>query len=170
MTITTIQSNQSVYTNITIEEVRPTYHIVRATSERFGENEVMYEGTSHKDALNYVKRLEEEVTPLFELITEKILVKGKKVFGTEGSVEGDDEGNSIYFDTNKGFETERYKAENLTAVIIVTNEELTIEFVGDVENILYEETEFCEGEAVPFKRLTANTIEKAFQSFMKGFK
>lgn len=156
MTLTTIKSNQSVYTNITIEEVRPTYHIVRATSKHFGENEVMYEGTSHKDALAYVKRLESEATPLFEEMTKRILVNGKKAFGHEGSVEGDEEGNSVFFDTNLTKDGFSY----VTAVIDITNEEMTLQLVGATE----EDDEYTEGTPIPFKRLTKNTIERALNA------
>lgn len=62
MTITNIQDTNTMKA-ITIQEVRPTYHIVRATTERFGENEIMYEGTSHQDALNYIERVRASEAP-----------------------------------------------------------------------------------------------------------
>lgn len=42
--------------NVTLEKVSKTYYLVRATTDRFGENEIMFEGISIDDCLNYITR------------------------------------------------------------------------------------------------------------------
>lgn len=42
--------------NVTIEQVRETYFVVRGTTERFGENEVMFEAITLTEAKRYADR------------------------------------------------------------------------------------------------------------------
>lgn len=42
--------------NIEIEVLRENYIVVRADTERFGENEVMYEGNTFEQCFDYIKR------------------------------------------------------------------------------------------------------------------
>ena len=46
--------------NIEIEVLRENYIVVRADTERFGENEVMFEGNTFEQCFDYIKRETEQ--------------------------------------------------------------------------------------------------------------
>lgn len=73
--VKTYADTQTLYINITKEEVRPTYIIVRATSAKFGKDAVMYEAMNHENANRYINGLERKGKIHDSKIAEKNIVK-----------------------------------------------------------------------------------------------
>lgn len=85
--LTNITENNSIYTAWTVKEERENYFVVRASSERFGENEIMAEMNTPQQVLDYARRMTKEepkkLAPLEEQLNKHIARLEKMGFPTE---------------------------------------------------------------------------------------
>lgn len=167
--LTEITKNNTVYTVWTVTEERPNYFVVRASSERFGENEIMAEMNTPQQVLDYARRMTKEepkkLSPLEEQLNKHIARFEKMGFPTEKPFYlGDD-------DYEQAFITCYADVKPLLIMEAMRQEEdglHALEALEEMEKLNFSFEIIVDNEATEFNIILGDiTVESSFK--LKGF-